>query len=213
MTNYEKLLFETKNEKQYLMSSPIFTLVEKGKLTLEQYLAFLQEAYHHVKYTVPLLMLAGANMPFEKESFRKDIVEYIDEEYGHHEWILNDIENTGGDKQTVKSSRPNPATQAMISYVKDEIYANPMAFFGMVLVLEGTSVEVATQAAESLKESLNLTNKSFSYLLSHGSLDLEHIDFFESLINRIDNEDDLNSIIRTAKYVYIYYSNMFRSIA
>lgn len=99
----------------------------------------------------------------------------------------------------------------MVSYVKDMIYKNPMSFFGMVLVLEGTSTKIATQAAGIIKDHLNLEDNSFSYLTSHGELDLEHIVFYEKLINKISNKEDLESVIQTAKYVYVLYKNVLEN--
>ena len=47
----------------------------------------------------------------------------------------------------------------------------------MVLVLEGTSIKLATNAAGIIKETLKLPDSTFSYLTSHGSLDIEHMEF------------------------------------
>jgi pyrroloquinoline quinone (PQQ) biosynthesis protein C len=213
MKNYQQLINETEVERTYLFNAPIFNNLKNRDFTVDNYINFLKEAYHHVKYTVPLMMLCGSKISFEKETYRKHIVEYINEEYGHHEWILNDLEACGMNRTDITNSLPKPATQAMISYVKDQIEnVNPLAFFGMVQVLEGTSIQVATQSGEIVKDYLKLPTKAFSYLFSHGSLDQEHILFFESLINSIEDEKDLNDIINTAKYVYIYYGDILRSI-
>lgn len=213
MNNFKRLLKETSTGKEYLISSPVFTHLKNGNITLEEYSNFLREAFHHVKETVPLLMAVGATLPYEKEEYRKIVIEYINEEYGHHNWILNDIEACGlSNRKEVEDSKPSPETQAMVSFVRDEIRKNPMSFFGMVLVLEGTSVEVATQSGVLIKNILNLKDNAFSYLFSHGSLDQEHIVFFENLINSIKDEKDIDDIINVAQYVYVYYANILRSI-
>jgi hypothetical protein len=112
----------------------------------------------------------------------------------------------------IVKSLPHPSTQAMISYVKDRIDINPLSFFGMVQVLEGTSIVVASNAGYTVMKHLNLPEKAFSYLFSQGALDQEHIIFFEKLINSIEVKKDLDDIIETAKYVYIYYGDILRSI-
>src|SRR5690606_40607137 len=72
----------------------------------------------------------------------RSLVEYIEEEYGHHEWILNDIEACGGDRQQVKHGKPCLAIELMVAFLYDQIQrGNPVAFFGMVMVLEGRSEE------------------------------------------------------------------------
>ena len=82
----------------------------------------------------------------------------------------------------------------------------------MVLVLEGTSTAVATQAGEKIMQSLNLPKKAFSYLLSHGSLDISHVSFYESLVNQITDADDQACLIHSAKIFYKLYGNIFRTI-
>src|SRR5690606_14017833 len=138
------------------------------RIGLDTYLAFLGQAYHHVRHTVPLLMACGARLPDRLEWLREAIAEYIDEEYGHQEWILNDIAACGADAEAVRRSRPALATELMVSYVYDRIARhNPVSFFGMVNVLEGTSITVASQAAHALRESLGLPAQAFTYLESH----------------------------------------------
>jgi hypothetical protein len=34
------------------------------------------------------------------------VCEYIEEEYGHEQWILNDIKACGGDWEAVRDGRP-----------------------------------------------------------------------------------------------------------
>jgi pyrroloquinoline quinone (PQQ) biosynthesis protein C len=184
-----------------------------GDITLDDYVEFLGQAYHHVKHTVPLLMATGARLPEEKEWLREAVAEYIEEELGHQEWILNDIAACGYDKEAVRAARPAPATELMVAYAYDTIQrVSPIGFFGMVLVLEGTSVTTADKAADAIKEALKLPVKAFSYLRSHGALDQDHIQFFEKLMNRITDSEDQQQIIHSAKMFYQLYANIFRTL-
>ncbi len=213
MNFYEKLQHETQEERNFLLSSPIIGRCMTGDITLEDYVEFLTQAYHHVKHTVPLLMAAGARLPEEKEWLREAVAEYIEEELGHQEWILNDIAACGYDKEAVRNSRPAPATELMVAYAYDTIQrVDPVGFFGMVLVLEGTSVTTADKAASAIKSALNLPGKAFSYLRSHGALDQDHIKFFESLMNKISSEDDQEQITHSAKMFYRLYADIFRTL-
>ncbi len=63
-----------------------------------------------------------------------------------------------------------------------------------------------------LQDKLQLPAKAFSYLTSHGSLDMEHIEFFKKLMNRLDNEDDKAAVVHTARVVYRLYGDIFRSL-
>lgn len=211
---FERLQRETARERSFLLSSPIIGRCMTGDIDLDDYVQFLSQAYHHVKHTVPLLMAAGARLPEEKEWLRVAVAEYIEEEIGHQEWILNDIAACGADKEAVRHSRPAPATELMVAYAYDTIQrVNPVGFFGMVLVLEGTSVTTADKAASAIKKALGLPDRAFSYLRSHGALDQDHIRFFESLMDRITGKEDQDQIIHSARMFYRLYAEIFRSIA
>jgi thiaminase len=213
MTFFHTLQDRTAAERDHLLTAPVLQLAVDGKLSLETYIAFLTQAYHHVKHTVPLLMACGAGLPERLEWLREAIAEYIEEEYGHQEWILNDIRACGADAEAVRRGTPNLPTELMVSYVYDRIARdNPVSFFGMVNVLEGTSIALATQAAGIIQDKLQLPNQAFSYLTSHGSLDLEHIELLKGLMNRLDNADDQAAVVHTAKRVYRLYGDIFRSL-
>lgn len=214
MKFFETLVNETESQRQELLSAPIIERCFKGDIELDDYVAFLVQAYHHVKHTIPLLMAVGSKLPSEKEWLRTAVAEYIEEELGHQEWILNDIENCGYDKEVVRRGVPSPATELMVAYAYDMVQrVNPLGFFGMVHVLEGTSINLADKVAGSVKSALGLSENAFSYLVSHGSLDQEHVVFFESLMNQIVDEDEQAVIIHSCKMFYQLYGDIFRSLS
>ncbi|MCK0512892.1 TenA family transcriptional regulator [Aromatoleum buckelii] len=213
MSFYESLLEQTAAERDHMLSAPIIRQAMSGDVKLESYVAFLGQAYHHVKHTVPLLMACGARLPDRLEWLRSAVAEYIEEENGHEKWILDDIRVCGGDPDAVRHAAPSLPTELMVAYVYDRIARdNPVSFFGMVNVLEGTSVALASRAAGIIQDRLGLPAQAFSYLNSHGSLDLEHIELFKNLMNRLDDAADKAAVVHTARVVYRLYGDMFRSL-
>jgi pyrroloquinoline quinone (PQQ) biosynthesis protein C len=213
MSFYDDLRAATEAERNDFLAIPFLRDGVAGQLTRASYIAFLTQAYHHVKHTVPLLMACGARLPERLEWLRMAVAEYIEEEAGHQEWILNDIAACGADAEAVRRSVPALATELMVAYAYDSVQRiSPVGLFGMVFVLEGTSVSLATRAAEALQTALKLPKQAFSYLLSHGSLDISHVDFFEKLVNRLDDPQDRAAVVHCAKIVYRLYGDMFRSL-
>lgn len=213
MAFYDELVAATEASRNDLLSIPFLQRGAAGKLGLESYIAFLTQAYHHVKHTTPLLMACGSRLPGRLEWLREAVGEYIEEEMGHQEWILNDIGVCGGDKEAVRAGEPSMATELMVAYAYDTIArSNPAGFFGMVLVLEGTSVALATNAAAALQSTLQLPKQAFTYLNSHGSLDVSHVDFYEKLMNHLDDEKDRQAVIHCAGMFYKLYGDIFRSL-
>jgi pyrroloquinoline quinone (PQQ) biosynthesis protein C len=213
MSFFQTLQDSTQTERAQLLDSALVHDALDGKLSRDQYVAFLCQAYHHVKHTVPLLMAAGSRLPEDKEWLRVALAEYVEEELGHQEWILSDIAACGYDPEKARHSIPNRATEVMVAYAYYMVdRLNPVGFFGMVHVLEGTSVQVATQAASAIAKSTGLSKQAFSYLDSHGSLDIEHVKFFERLMDKIEDERDQQLIVHSARNFYHLYGDVYRSV-
>lgn len=213
MSFFERLKQETQQQQQQMFAAPIIASTLSGDATTDDYVAFLAQAYQHVKHTVPLLMAMGARLRDDQEWLREAVAEYIEEELGHQEWVLNDISACGYDKEKARSAAPNFATELMVSYAWDTVQrGNPLGFFGMVHVLEGTSISTADRVADAVQQSCHLPDKAFSYLRSHGSLDQQHVKFFEELMNRLEDPGDQALIINKANAFYQLYGGVFRSL-
>ena len=210
---FDHLQAETQSMRESMLGIEQLVRGARGEISLDTYIAFLVQAYHHVKHTVPMLMACGSRIPMDKEWLREALGEYIEEETGHQEWILNDIKACGADPEVHRYGTPSPETELMVAYAYDTINrGNPVGFFGMVLVLEGTSIQLATHAAQAIQDSLGLPASAFSYLSSHGSLDIEHMKFYEKLVNRLEDEADQKAIIHVANMMYRLYGDVFRNI-
>ena len=212
MSFYEQLAIETRAEREYLLSSPIVSECLRGDVSLESYLAFLSQAFHHVRHTTPLLMALGGRLPERLAWLRRPVAEYIEEEIGHEEWILNDIGAAGGDAEAVRRSRPGLPAELMVAYAYDLINrGNPAGFFGMVFVLEGTSVALALTAADRIQDALKLPDAAFSYLRSHGTLDQEHTKHLALLLDDMTPEDQAD-VVHAARVFFKLYGDIFRAL-
>lgn len=210
MSFFERLQNETASTRSALLAAPLITDCLGGIVSRESYLAFLCQAYHHVRHTVPLLMACGSRLPARLGWLSRHVVDYIDEEFGHERWIENDILAAGGDAPALLAQGPNASTEIMVAFAYDTIMRrNPIGFFGMVYVLEGTSVSIATNAADVIHRELDLPAKAFTYLRSHGSLDLEHIEHFREIMERIDDDGDQTAIIHSANMFFRLYRDVF----
>lgn len=210
---FDRLVTETEPARLALLSVPQIQDGLTGRISLDTYIAYLTEAYHHVKHTVPLMRTARAALRPDQAWLVPALDEYIEEEEGHEEWILNDIRNAGGNADAVRNGVPRSATLAMVDaayrFIQEE---NAAGFFGMVYVLEGTSTAIATHGAEAVRQSLNLPKSCFTYLTSHGSLDIQHMEFFRDLMNRVTNHNDQQAIITMANHVFGLFADLFRAI-
>ncbi|MDR2838898.1 MAG: iron-containing redox enzyme family protein [Azonexus sp.] len=212
MSFYETLHAATAEARAGLLSVPLIADSLQGRVSRASYLAFLAQAYHHVRHTTPLLMSLGGRLPERLGWLRRAVAEYIGEEIGHEEWILSDIAAAGGDAEAVRHSRPDLPAEVMVAYAYDLIERrNPAAFFGMVYVLEGTSVALAVRAADAIQKALALPDAAFTYLRSHGELDIEHTRHLADLVNAMTPEDQAD-VTHAARVFFKLYGDVFRGL-
>ena len=213
MLFHDELALQTAGERKRLVTAPIIGRTLAGSITREEYIAFLTQAFHHVRHTVSLMMAVGARLPDRLAWLRKELVHYAEEEDGHEQWILSDIAAAGGDATRAQSSTPSWATDAMVGYAYDTVMRrNPVGFFGMVFVLEGTSVSLALNAADQIQRSLSLPAKALTYLRSHGQLDQEHIHHLSGILDRLDDAEDRRAVVQCARVMFTLYGNVFREL-
>lgn len=213
MSFYDQLAASTVDERAYLLSAPIIADCLAGRVELDDYQAFLAQAYYHVRHTTPLLMLLGGRLPERLAWQRGAVAEYIAEELGHEEWILNDIAAAGGDAEAVRAGTPDLPAELMVAYAYDVINrGNPAGFFGMVFVLEGTSVALALNAADRIQHSLGLPDTAFSYLRSHGTLDQQHTKHLASLLDQMTAADQAE-VVRCARVFFRLYGAIFHALS
>ena len=214
MNFYEALVDSTTPDRKAFLAIPVIQEAVASGVDTALYLAFLNSAYHHVRYTVPLLKAALAASGPDDAELVAGLTEYIREEAGHDEWILDDIVAMGGDRESSRNARPPLPVRAMVAYAFHLIAEEgPYAMLGMVHVLEGMSVALATKAAESIRTRLDTQGSGgFSYLTSHGSLDVEHVATFADLLAAIDTPERRQTVIAAAKDFYRLYGDVFRAL-
>jgi pyrroloquinoline quinone (PQQ) biosynthesis protein C len=212
MPFFDELQSHSAGERAELLSVPAIVDCLDGRVTRTRYVAFLRQAYHHVKHTVPLLMACGSRLGEERAALRGALAQYIAEETGHEQWILDDLSACGDDPEAARRAPPAPATELMVAYVYDYIARiHPAGFLGMVHVLEGTSTALAARAAQVIARALGLPATAFRYLTSHGGLDQEHVRFFESIVNSLEPSDQ-EHVVHVARRVYRLYGDIFRGL-
>lgn len=209
MSNYERLMAETRREREAFLAIPLVQHAVTAGASKEMYLSFLAEAYHHVKHTFPLLALTAS---LTKDAhYRKVLADYMEEEFGHEDWILDDIRKMGGDAKAVAAAKPRLPCRVMVAHTYYSIqWESPYAMLGMVHVLEGLSVLLADKLANVLQSKLAApSGGGFSYLRTHGSLDIEHTRMFASLIDSITDASTVDIVIEHTRLMYHLYGAIF----
>jgi long-chain acyl-CoA synthetase len=213
MTQLQQLLERSSSARQEFMGLPLLQETLRRGAEKSVYLDFLGQAYHHVKHTAPLLALAASRCGPDDGAYQADLFEYIDEERGHEEWILDDIKALGADAQAVRRGSPRLPCKMMVAYAYYLIErVSPYGLLGMVHVLEGMSVTLAGRAVTAIRGNLRIASEAgFKYLTTHSDLDTEHTKRFEILLNGIEPRH-LPLVIESACDFYSLYGAIFTDI-
>ena len=75
-----------------------------------------------------------------------------------------------------------------------------------------TSIAIADRAADAIADATGLPRKAFTYLRSHGGLDVEHVKFFKGLMDRISDPAEQDVILHAASVFFRLYGDIFRSL-
>jgi len=212
---FQRLQRETASDRDAFVAIPLIQHTVAHGASKDLYLAYLVQAYHHVKHTCGLLALAASRCRPDDRAYQDALFDYIEEERGHDLWILEDIAALGGDIAAVRGAEAGLACKLMVAYAYYGIdHVSPYSLLGMVHVLEGMSVLLARKAAAAIGRSLDVApdQNGFKYLTSHGALDEEHVEFFEKVVNRIEKPAAQKAVIDTARVMYRLFGDIFRDL-
>ncbi|MFA5951769.1 MAG: iron-containing redox enzyme family protein [Hyphomicrobium sp.] len=215
MSFYDDLMARTADERNSFLAIPLIRDAIQNGASRDLYVDFLSQAYHHVRNTFPELALAASLT--RDDTFQDALFEYMEEERGHEKWILDDIRAIAGDAEAVRirDGKPGQACQIMVGYTYYATqWVSPYAVLGSVHVLEGMSTMLADKAADAIQKAISSSGKDgFSYLRSHGALDIEHVELFKGLVNGITDQNVHDVIVDTSRIIYRLYGDIFRELA
>ena len=214
MTVYDRIISETAAEREAFANLPLIQHIISEGMPRDAYLGFLEQLYHVVWHFCPTMAAAASRCGDERRTLRYALYHNIEDEKGHEDWVLNDIEAMGGDREAVRNGSAAAPIQAMIGF---NYYAaerlNPTAILGMVHVLEEIAVGFASRAAQRIAERLGEPGpKGFTFLSSHGEMDQDHVAQFKDLAQSLENRADQDAIINAAKVNYAMFGALFREV-
>ena len=101
------------------------------------YPALLVETYHYVRHSCALMDRARERLSDDFAALRDYLAVHRAEEYGHEQWLLDDLAALGHDRAAVAASEPLAETVALVGdqlYVID--FLHPAGLLGYVYVME-----------------------------------------------------------------------------
>jgi hypothetical protein len=154
----------------------------------EVYVDYLFTAHSIIRASVPLMetarvqALSMAPDDALAAELADYLVEHIEEERGHDEWLLGDLEAIGVDRSTILARPPSPtiasAVGAQYYWV---LHYHPVALLGWIALLEGYPPTIDT--IDLLMARTGYPREAFRTLALHAELDVRH---GQELFERLD---------------------------
>lgn len=166
----------------------------------EIYPEFLITSHGILRASVPLLELARERALALGEddavavALADYLVEHIEEEQHHDEWLLEDIEVVGIPRAEVLARPPAPAVATLVgSQYYWILHYDPVAVLGYVAVLEG--YPPSSQLIDDLMASTGYAANAFRTLRLHGELDIGHGAALDEVLDRLPLTREQSAVI------------------
>jgi pyrroloquinoline quinone (PQQ) biosynthesis protein C len=155
------------------------------------YREYIYQSHSIIRASVPLMEAAekACRLPRHAgdaalQDFGKYLRHHIPEEMGHHEWILNDGEAMGLDRQAILQRLPKEsATQLVgVQYYWIHHYS-PIALAGFIATMEGNPPPAEFFEDVAARNSLSL--KCFTSFIYHAKIDPQHQRDFDAVLDAL----------------------------
>jgi hypothetical protein len=151
---------------------------------------FLIIQHQIIRATVPLTEVAAAraeamaDVDPVADGLARYLQEHVEEELGHDDMLLDDLELLGVDRASVLGCMPSPAVASLVGAQYYWIHHHhPIAFLGFVALMEG---HPPTQwLIETLISATGYPRAAFRTFIEHGDLDPGHRDHLDLTIDAL----------------------------
>jgi hypothetical protein len=176
------------------LASRPFALASKALMThprvAELWPRYLMSAHTVVRTTVPLMETAAARARqlADTDPVAAGAAEYferhIEEERGHDEWVLGDLEVVGVDREDVLRRVPSATAARLVgAQYYWVLHYHPVALFGYFAVKEGFPPK--PELIEELIARTRYPREAFHAFAAHGELDPQHLEELDEALDSL----------------------------
>jgi pyrroloquinoline quinone (PQQ) biosynthesis protein C len=191
----------------------ILDIVASG-LPVDRYRKLLLELYHVVWHFNPICAAAASRMSDRNRQVRYFLYEHMQEESGHEDWVLNDLDAMGVSRATALAYEPTVHLLGLNGYnywAADR--RHPCSALGMVYALEVIASVYGGPITAAVKESLLLENdRGISFISSHATLDAEHMAQLRVVLNDVDDETAKEAIVESTTFNFHQFTRILESV-
>ena len=191
----------------------VLDIVGNG-LSLQRYRKFLLELYHIVWHFNPVCAAAASRIGDAHKSVRYFLYEHMQEEKGHEQWVMNDLEVVG---VTPKETLAYEPSRLILGFVGYNYWAadrkHPLSVLGMLYTLEVVASVYGGPMTAAIKESLLLqSDHGISFVSSHSELDAQHMADLRVVLNGVHDEEAKHAIVESVCVNFDQFARVLEAI-
>ena len=181
--------------------SKVLDIVANG-LPLERYRKLLLELYHVVWHFNPTCAAAACRITDQHRQVRYFLYDHMNEEKGHEEWVLNDLQVVGVNAETARAYAPTLVMLGLNGYnYWSADRRHPCSVLGMIYTLEVVASVYGGQMTAAISDSLLLEgDRGISFISSHATMDAEHMAELRVVLNQVMDDEAKAAIVESTVF-------------
>lgn len=199
--------------REFESNSKVLDIVANG-LPLQRYRNLLLELYHVVWHFNPVCAAAASRVADTQKQVRYFLYDHMNEEKGHEQWVLNDLEAMGVKAEQAIAYKPTEFMLALNGYnywAADR--RHPCSVLGMLYALEVVASVYGGQMTAAISESLLLQgDRGISFISSHATLDAEHMADLRVILNTLDDDAAKEAIVESTVFNFHQFGRVLEAI-
>jgi pyrroloquinoline quinone (PQQ) biosynthesis protein C len=211
---FADLVSQTDEARREFETNPVVLDAVANGMPVERYRKLLLELYHVVWHFNPVCAAAASRVPDEQREVRYFLYEHMQEESGHEQWVVNDLEAVGVSQAKIHLHEPSLHTLALTGYnywAADR--RNPCSVLGMMYTLEVIASVYGGPFSSAIRESLLLQgDQGVSFISSHAEMDAEHMAELRVILNKVAAGDARAAIIESTLFNFHHFTRLFEAI-
>ena len=199
--------------REFETNSRVLDIVANG-LSLERYRRLLLELYHVVWHFNPTCAAAACRITDQHRDVRYFLYDHMNEEKGHEEWVLNDLQVVGVSGEQARGYEPTLVMLGLNGYnYWSADRRHPCSVLGMLYALEVVASVYGGQMTAAITESLLLEgDRGISFISSHATLDAEHLADLRVVLNKIEDELAQAAVIESTVFNFHQFGRVLESV-
>jgi Iron-containing redox enzyme len=211
---FADLVTRTDEARRDFETNPVVLDAVANGMSLERYRKLLLELYHVVWHFNPVCAAAASRVPDSHRQVRYFLYEHMQEESGHEEWVMNDLEAMGVGQSATRAHGASVHTLALNGYnYWSADRRHPCAVLGMLYALEVIASVYGGTFSSAIKESLLLEGeRGVSFISSHATMDIVHMAQLRTVMNTITDDATRDAVTEATLVNFHHITRIFESI-